>query len=122
MHSGPDGPILPRLNYLVNTDKHQTLMLAISHLGKVTLKFPGPVSNIRHGGSVTIIPGGTTDVSINLDAPATKIRTTKMQMDAKVTVYVTWQDLAMPRVPVHRTLEEIVKTVAHILPGFDRFF
>jgi len=121
-HIGPYGPILPRLQYLVNTDKHRTLLLVIGHLGAVTFHFAGPVSNIRHGGSVTIIPGGTTDVTINLGTPGTEIGTTKMEMNAQVAIYVTWKDSLMPPVRVDRTLEEIIKAVADIVPGFDRFF
>ena len=45
-----------------------------------------------------------------------------VQMKGEVAIYVTWQDLTMPREPVERTLEQIVKTAANIIPRFDGFF
>jgi len=45
-----------------------------------------------------------------------------VQMQGQTSFCVTLQDVSMPRVPVETTLEQIIKTVADIVPRFDRFF
>ena len=44
-----------------------------------------------------------------------------VQMKGKVAFFVTWKDVPVPHEPVDRTLEQIVKTAADIVPRFDRF-
>lgn len=120
------------LHELVNTNKHRMPLLVIGHIKGVTVR--------RHemGNSVltlhalgTFTDACSTDVGFDQpfsvtveDVAANRItiRSTEMEMDTQPTIYVTWKDSLMPREPVDRTLEQIIETVANIIPRFDQFF
>jgi hypothetical protein len=44
-----------------------------------------------------------------------------MDVQIEAGIFITWQDISMPREPVDRTLEDVIKCVANIIPGFERF-
>lgn len=45
-----------------------------------------------------------------------------MRMYPQVSIQVAFENITMPREPVDRTLEDILKLVADIIPRFDGFF
>jgi hypothetical protein len=89
---------------LVNVDKHRLPLVAQGEIDTFEIS----VSKVRIGGQFP--PPFGTDLSHY-----------KPQVKTQATVYVTWQDPFMPREPVARTMEDFVKLIAHIVPGFDRF-
>ena len=55
------------------------------------------------------------------ETPPTAAEMQEMLKEHKVTLHVTLQDVSTPREPVDRTLEQIIKTVANVIPRFDPF-
>ena len=103
------------LQELVNRDKHRMLLLTIGEVDNFQIEFgPSAVLGFR-AETVTL---SRTD----LTAIGTTAFQSDMQMKGKATIYVTWKDVPMPREPADRTLEQIIKCVADIIPRFDRFF
>jgi hypothetical protein len=45
-----------------------------------------------------------------------------MDVNVQAAVQITSQDVSMPREPLERTLEQILNTVAGLIPRFDQFF
>jgi hypothetical protein len=110
------------LHELVNTDKHRAPLLTIGHLGRVGIDFAEPASvNLQHGGSVIIGAAITRFTTPDLGATGVTIRSDKMHVNAQAQVFVTLQDVPVPREPVERTIEQIIKTVADVVPRFDAF-
>ena len=104
------------LHKLVNIDKHQMLLLTIGEFDDltVTLAMP-PLYQDLIGKPVTFtVPRH----SITADSPLQS----NVQMKGEVAIYVTWKDVPVPHVPADRTLEQIIETVANIIPRFDEFF
>jgi hypothetical protein len=50
------------------------------------------------------------------------IRKQQVDVNLQATLHITCEDSAMPRVPLTIALEQIIKTVADIIPRFERFF
>ena len=107
------------LHKLVNTDKHRTLLLTITELESVTVTlFPQAIyaDVIKTPATITI----PRDKAITMQGMAA-LRS-DVQMQGQTSFCVALEDVSMPRVPVETTLEQIFKTVADIIPRFDRFF
>lgn len=103
------------LNELVNFDKHRMPLLTIGHIAGADMEIlvRPAVNHMGWAKRVTGVARLTTDGSIPRS---------DMEVDCQATVYVAWQDVAMPPEPVDRTLEQIIKTVANVIPRFDPFF
>ena len=97
------------LHELVNADKHRMIHLT-------TTMFP-TFTWIEIEGIGPIFPG----FGHHLGAAASS-GSEPMEMKAQNPVCVTIDDIAMPREPVDRMLEQIIKTVTNVVPRFDRFF
>jgi hypothetical protein len=96
------------LNKLVNMDKHRAPLLTISRLDNVT---------------VTQLIG---DRQIDLATGSGKISVPQlgpeMQMHAKTSCFITFGNVGVPYIPVGRLLEQIVETVAKVIPEFEPLF
>jgi hypothetical protein len=44
-----------------------------------------------------------------------------VQMKAQASFCISWKDVSMPRIPVETTLENVIETVAYVIPRFDGF-
>jgi hypothetical protein len=70
-----------------------------------------------------VLPGqqefGEFGVFVVPTEPASEKQSPEVQVKGQATVFVAFQNVAMPREPVDRTLEQIVKCVADIIPRFD---
>jgi hypothetical protein len=105
------------LHELVNRDKHRMLLLTVGEFDDVKVTFRTPA----------IFTDDLTRDSATLSFPREYFATNQppvqsnMQMKGQVAIYVTWQDLPVPREPVERTLEQIIETVAKVIARFDRF-
>lgn len=108
-------PIL-LLAKLVNQDKHRLLLPTIGEVDGLSIEFaPSP-----HDG---FTPGTINLRRKDLDAIGKNpMFQSDMKMKAKPAIYVAWKDIPMPQEPLDRTLEQIVKCVADIVPRFDAFF
>ncbi len=112
------------LHGLVNGDKHRMPVLTIAEV-------PSFIYGVGPDGSITY-NGGPVGRSVTFKGHVEALDTvtngglietkTTMEMDNQITVTVTFQDVTMPREPVDRTLEQIIKTAADIIPRFDQFF
>lgn len=104
------------LHELVNTDKHRVPLLVVGSI-------PAYAWVADENG---IIPPVVTPSALAfyeaLQAKRLPTDPVAMRMYPQVTVQVSFEDFAMPREPVDRTLEDIVKTVADIIPRFQSFF
>lgn len=101
------------LHELVNRDKHRMPLLTTREFHHVAVSFPSPLWE------------STASIHLPRNQFTTDGRTafqSNMQMYGKVAFYVTWKDIPVPLEPVERTLEQIIKTAANIIPRFDRFF
>jgi hypothetical protein len=87
------------LNALINIDKHRLPILTLAGISGFTIRIPR-----------------STDMPPNL-MPETK----RSDVNTQATITVTWEDITMPREPVHRTLTNIFETVADVVPKFDRY-
>jgi hypothetical protein len=113
-HKGGYGP-LGLLNHLVNTDKHRVPLLAASWI-------PCWAYNFDNSGN--ILPPTDPDPGLYAALQAARLPTdpVAMRVYPNLTVYVSLEDATMPREPVDRTLENIIKTVADVIPRFEQFF
>ena len=104
------------LHELVNADKHRSPVLTITHL---------PVF-VWVGNEPTTTTGLFQDMGANLDAGTRtvtgRVSGLAMDMEYQGTIQVTFTNLAVPREPIDLLLQQIVKTVADIVPRFDSFF
>lgn len=105
------------LRILVNDDKHRMPVLTVGDYPYMSIELaPNPTMRLLNmGPAMLVIPRNRTTEG----SPGT---VSDMPMKAQVPIYVTFQDVAMPREPVERTLEQIIETVANIIPRFDGFF
>jgi hypothetical protein len=111
---------LALLHDLVNTDKHRLPLLTMSRVHTQTI-ITNPDSAMR-GLIRTTFPGGIKFQTRAVNVRSVAVPKDQVDMKAEATLVVTFQDLAMPRIPVDRALEEIIETVANVIPRFDRFF
>jgi len=95
---------LALLNVLINVDKHRLPILTLAEISGFKLI-------IRH----------TTNSDSNIPPKFNSAGSQNPDVDIQPTVAVTWEDVTMPREPVHRTLKEIFETVADVVPKFDRY-
>lgn len=96
------------LHEIVNQDKHRMVVLTIGNIDKVVIYK-------TVAGSTTLLgsgQGGKTELSTT-DA--------NVNVYGKTTISVTFENVAMPLEPVERTLEQVIKCVAHIIPRFEPF-
>src|ERR1039457_177878 len=92
-----------------NADKHRLPIVVLPHVQAVTIFVRHNTPQERGAFPAdTLPPSGNIDDSVDVDAQAS--------------VYISWVEKFMPPEPVERTLENIVKCVADIVPRFDRFF
>ena len=97
------------LHALVNSDKHRLPVLVGGQEGRTMIA-------VSHGGSEY-----GRDLKTNPKWDTSEVPD-DMHVNGQVSVYVAINDPAVPRIPVERLLENIVKRVADIIPRFDRFF
>jgi hypothetical protein len=106
------------LHQLVNTDKHRVPLFTIAKVNTFALSedvWHRTVSLSAHGDRWVFARPGY--------RPAfTTVGGEEMQVNYQATVYIAFADVSMPREPVDRTLEQIIETVADVIPRFDRFF
>jgi hypothetical protein len=93
------------LSLLVNSDKHRLPVLTRGGLRGVTVV-------IQHIGPAAL-PADSNSSASEKKQP--------VDMHAQLALFVALQDPAMPREPVERTLENIVKDVADVIRRFERF-
>ncbi len=92
------------LHSLVNVDKHRLPLTVVGEFDRIELT----VSRLVLG------PKGP-------PPPPPYPGMFEPDVQTQATVFVTWQDLTMPREPVEKTLEDMVKRVSTVVPRFDRF-
>lgn len=105
---------------LVNTDKHRTPLLTIGSFSAAQIE----ISDYKGRNWLIkseIIKDG---VTLNTNDPDLLrfVRQNPANVNVQASVQVTFQDVAVPFVPVAITLEQIIETVANLIPRFDRFF
>jgi hypothetical protein len=103
------------LNELVNRDKHRALLLTVTEIDLTVELRPWHLGDIITETRPIAIPR-------NLATNKSPAFQSDMPMKGKVISYVTWKDVPVPSVPIDRTLEQIIKCVANIVPRFDSFF
>lgn len=105
---------LSLLTKLVNTDKHRMPLLTISYIPAIVWASEGD-------GRITSI--GLMPIGLDDETERSRRAMLKdMGVEADISICVTFKDITMPREPVDRTLENVLKTVADIIPRFDQFF
>jgi hypothetical protein len=103
------------LAQLVNQDKHRLLLTTIGEFDHMTVEFErSEVDGFKPKGPINL----PRQYFATTGASALQ---SDMQMKAKAPIYVTWKDVLMPREPLDRTLEQIIKCVVDIVPRFDAF-
>jgi hypothetical protein len=104
------------LHHLVNNDKHRMPLLTVANFDNliITISTPAIFQDLVSEPVALTIPRD--DAAEN--GPPFQ---SNVQMKGEVALYVTWKDIAMPREPVDRTLEQIIKCVKEIIPRFDAF-
>jgi hypothetical protein len=103
------------LHELVNTDKHRMPLLVAGYIptaGFIT----APVGS-DYPLSFFALPGQPPTRKAILN-----FRKGDVEVYHQATIQVSLQDVAMPREPVDRTLQQVIETVANVIPRFDRFF
>jgi hypothetical protein len=105
---------------LANTDKHRAPIFTIGSFSAAQIElrgFRGRNWLIRSD----IIKDG---VTIDTKEPDLLkfVRSNPMDVNVQAAVQITSQDVSMPREPLERTLEQILNTVAGLIPRFDQFF
>jgi hypothetical protein len=101
------------LYLLVNQDKHRLPLLTVCAIQGAD------VYAVVHG-VWTQIAGNITDDQISVGYTAENpLESDHVKMQIQATVFVTFDDVAMPREPIDRTLEQIIKTVAEVIRRFD---
>jgi len=111
---------LSLLHELVNTDKHRLPILTLGAIGNFSYS-----ASIIDGVQYMDPPAGHPiwDNPDNyFNTKWSDAEREEMGVNCNVSVFVTFQNVTMPREPVDRTLENILKTVADIIPRFERFF
>jgi hypothetical protein len=107
------------LHQLVNHDKHRMPILTVGAIGDAQIgieEYKGKAWLIRS----PIIKDG---VAIKTEPEMlARLRRNDVKVNIDALVYITCSDLTMPREPLDRTLEQIIKTVADLIPRFDPFF
>jgi hypothetical protein len=102
---------------LVNQDKHRLLLPTMGEVDGLTIEFAqSEVDGFELQRPISIPRKNLAAIGKN------PVFQSDMQMKAKAPIYVTWKDVSMPQEPLDRTLENIVKCVADIVPRFDSFF
>jgi hypothetical protein len=104
------------LHELVNRDKHRMPLLTVGQFDEMTVTFATPaifVDLTKEPSTLTIPRDAATQ-----NPPMQS----NVQMKGEVAIYVTWQDVLVPRVAIERTLEQIIERVANTIPRFDPFF
>src|SRR2546422_3438816 len=104
------------LHELVNRDKHRMPLLTIGQFDDMTITLAqSPLyADLMSKPATFTIPRDTATQHPPMQS--------NVQMKGEVAIYVTWQDVPVPSEPVDRTLEQIIETVANVIPRFDRFF
>jgi hypothetical protein len=115
------------LHELVNEDKHRMPLLTIAGISSFGLTFSQAtsVSAIqRRAGGIYISASSVTSISSpsHFTSNSVALQSGAMHVDGQASVFVALQDVAMPREPVERTLEQIIETVANVIPRFEQFF
>lgn len=113
-------PALQWLYELVNTDKHRTPILTVASFSAAQIElrdFRNRDWLIRSD----VIRFGVTIDTKEPDLLAF-VRDHPMNVNVQASVQIACQDVAVPDVPIERTLEQIIETVANIIPRFDPFF
>jgi hypothetical protein len=105
---------------LVNTDKHRTPLLTIGSFSAAQIEirdYKGQNWLIRSD----IIKDG---VTLNTKDPDLLqfVRENPANVNVQASVQITFEDVAVPLVPADATLEQIIETVANLIPRFDQFF
>jgi hypothetical protein len=113
------------LHELVNRDKHRLPLLTIGVIeqaqgqvffraDQVSIPLGERASWMVDTGHKLVFYG-----QVKTDRPLIDPR---VEMNFSATVFVAFKDPVMPRIPVDVALEQIIKTVADIIPRFDSFF
>jgi hypothetical protein len=104
------------LHELVNTDKHRMPILTLAQV-PVFMTLTDRAGSVSYGSGT--FQGHVAPLDKTVDGKvATEV---SVKMDDKVATTVTFKDDAMPRESVDRTLEQIIATVAKIIPRFEPF-
>lgn len=96
------------LNELINTDKHRMPHLTIGAAGTFMYIQFGPHR---------LFPAFGHDLDTESGVSGDDVK-----VDAQIPVYVAFKNAAVPDRSVHELIAEIIKTVADVIPRFDRFF
>jgi len=111
------------LRQLVNTDKHQLPLLTVGHVHSTEILVRrGSAWSKSVSGSGIISMSLRIPTSAALNAEASPVPLDDVQVDCQPDVFVAFEDLSMPQGAVDWLLEEIIKTVADVIPRFDTFF
>jgi hypothetical protein len=92
------------LHTLVNVDKHRLPLTVIGEFDRIELT----ISRLVLG------PGAP-------PPPPPYPGMLEPDVQTQATVFVSWEDLTMPREPVDLTIENMIKSVANVIPRFDGF-
>jgi hypothetical protein len=111
---------LRTLHELVNTDKHRMPLMGTAKFGGFMLLDTWALQSLSNP-EVRIVELGQFTISTTRDTSSVTVHKMNMNVNAQPTISVTWQDVTMPHEPVDRTLEDIVKCVANIIPRFQPF-
>lgn len=104
------------LNALVNTDKHRMPLLTISEMSN------SEAARMNYGISEIVRRMAMGYGVHHFKTYGEAVIDAAVQVQPEPTIFVAFEDVLMPHVPVDRTLEQIVETVANVIPRFDRFF
>ena len=126
--SGDDS--LRWLPVLANTDKHRMLLLTIGVLGSVVLGFDRVTNDkcfnykLEAPGATSVSAEGSRGTGVVFYPHSESVRAVSDTriVETQPSIYVAWQDSALPREPIDRTLERIVEYVESIVPRFDSYF
>jgi hypothetical protein len=107
-----------QLHEIVNGDKHRLPVLITTRIKPI-----GPMSLAvtSEGGRRDIVVGVGVQNSLEIDTSQIT-GNFKVEVDSQATIFVAFSDSSMPLEPVDRTLENIIKCVANVIPQFDSFF
>jgi hypothetical protein len=109
--------VLGHLADLVRVDKHRTLLVGagfMAGMGRITLTWGGKSWYNPGGISIgTNLAGFGASSSEDLDVSAT--------LDGEATIYVTFRDADLPRLPADLLVEAIIGCVDGLIPRFERF-
>ncbi len=100
---------LELIDRIANIDKHRMPVLLLSYV-------PGVIWAKDWRGNLLGIRSG------ELHAERADDGRIVMKMDNQYPFAVTLNNRGVPKQPIDRTLEQIVKTAAHVIPCFERFF